>query len=255
MRKQIIAGNWKMNTNLPDACQLVSEIIYMVQDEVQHNPQIVVIPPYPFIAAVQHLIPEKSRVKVGAQNCHEEKNGAFTGEVAAGMLASLEVKYVVLGHSERRAQLGENDELIARKTNRVLENNMQPIFCCGEPLDVREAGNQESYTLGQVTNSLFHLEADAIKQVVIAYEPVWAIGTGKTATAEQAREMHKAIRNHLANQYGAEVAEEVSILYGGSMKPGNAAELLQQPDVDGGLIGGASLKSRDFVDIIKALPH
>ena len=244
-----------MDTNLPDACQLASEIIYMVQDEVQHNPQIVVIPPYPFIAAVQHLIPEKSRVKVGAQNCHEEKNGAFTGEVAAGMLASLEVKYVVLGHSERRAQPGENDELIARKTNRVLENNMQPIFCCGEPLDVREAGNQESYTLGQVTNSLFHLEADTIKQVVIAYEPVWAIGTGKTATAEQAREMHKAIRNHLANQYGAEVAEEVSILYGGSMKPGNAAELLQQPDVDGGLIGGASLKSRDFVDIIKALPH
>lgn len=244
-----------MNTTLPGARKLASEIIHMVQDEVQHNPQIIVIPPHPFIAAVQHLIPEKSRVKVGAQNCHEEKNGAFTGEVAAGMLASLQVAHVVLGHSERRAQLNEHDALIARKTDRVLENNMQPIFCCGEPLDVREAGNQESYTLSQVTNSLFHLDAGTIKQVVIAYEPVWAIGTGKTATAEQAQKMHRAIRNHLEKQYGAEVAEEVSILYGGSMKPGNAAELLQQPDVDGGLIGGASLKSRDFVDIIRALPH
>lgn len=252
MRQKIVAGNWKMNKLLSEAQALTSEIANMVADEAPDDVKVVIAPPYPFISAVQNLVPQNGKISFAAQNCHHESNGAYTGEVSAPMLKSLGVQYVIIGHSERREQFSESDEDLAAKTNAALSNDLKVIFCCGEPLDIREADSQNEYVTKQLTNSLFHLTSEQFKNVIIAYEPIWAIGTGKTASSAQAQDMHKTIREHLASKFGQDAANETSILYGGSCKPDNAKELFSKPDVDGGLIGGASLKSRDFTDIIKS---
>jgi triosephosphate isomerase len=254
MRKKIVAGNWKMNTTLAEGQALASEIIHMVEDETDGSVQVVLIPPFTHLYPINKLIGSlrKKHIYLGAQDCSAHEKGAYTGEVSAAMLQSVGVDYVIVGHSERREYHAENHALLAQKARRVLEHGMQLIFCCGEPLSVREAGNYLEYVEVQLRESLFELEADLWKRIVIAYEPVWAIGTGKTATPEQAQEVHAHIRSLIAGHYNKALAHEVSILYGGSCKPENAAELFAQADIDGGLIGGASLKSRSFVDIIKA---
>ena len=187
-----------------------------------------------------------------AQNCHQMDAGAYTGEISASMLQSIGVEYVIIGHSERREYFGETNELLAEKVVAALNHGLQPIFCCGEPLSIREAEDQEAYVTNQLTASLFHLSADNLKQIVIAYEPIWAIGTGKTASAAQAQEMHAFIRNLFKERYSEQVADDLTILYGGSVKPNNAKEIFSKPDVDGGLIGGASLKAEDFFAIVNA---
>ncbi len=252
MRKKIVAGNWKMNCSLPEGKKLASEVIHMVEDEVQNDALVILIPPFIHLTGIHNLIGSTKKVFLGAQNCHQNQSGAFTGEVSAAMLVSCGASHVILGHSERREYFGETDELLAEKVKFVLENSLTPIFCCGEQLEVREAGGHEKLVAMQVEKALFGLSAEEIKKVVIAYEPVWAIGTGKTATDEQAQEMHAFIRNQIASKYSKEVADEISILYGGSVKPDNAKAIFSKPDVDGGLIGGASLKSRDFTNIVKA---
>jgi triosephosphate isomerase len=193
-----------------------------------------------------------SNIKVGAQNCSEHDSGAYTGEVSAAMIKSIDVPYVIVGHSERRQYFGETNKMLALKVDKALANSLTPIFCCGEPLEIREKGEHETLVKQQVEESLFHLSTDVLQKVVIAYEPVWAIGTGKTATSQQAQDMHLVIRKHLASKYGQSVADSISILYGGSVKADNAKELFACADVDGGLVGGASLKSREFVEIVKA---
>lgn len=251
MRKKIIAGNWKMNKTLEEGKVLASEVVNIAKDELRDDVQLVLCTPFVHLNALQSIL-AGSTVASGAQNCSNYVSGAYTGETSAAMLKSIGVDYVILGHSERREYFGETDSLLAEKVDIALENELIPIFCCGEPLDVREKNGQQSYVQQQIKESLFHLSAEDFGKIVIAYEPIWAIGTGKTASSDQAQEMHAAIRTQITEQYGEEVANNTSILYGGSMKPGNAEELLACMDVDGGLIGGASLKSRDFVDIAKS---
>lgn len=253
MRKKIVAGNWKMNKTLDEAQTLTSEIMGMVADEVKGDVHVIFCTPFPYLLPVKNLLGKQTRITVGAQNCSEHASGAYTGETSAPMLKSMNVPYVILGHSERRQYFGEDSKLLAKKTDITLANGLTPIFCCGEPLEVREKNGHEQLVKQQVEEALFHLSAEAIQKVVIAYEPVWAIGTGKTATSQQAQDMHAVIRKHLSDKYGKAVAEEISILYGGSVSAANAKELFANPDVDGGLVGGASLKSRDFTDIIKAI--
>ncbi len=254
MRKQIVAGNWKMNTDLASGQELASEIIPMVQDEVSAAIQVVLNPPFIHLTSLRKLIPEQGNIFLGAQNCYFEASGAYTGEVSAEMLKSIPVEFTIIGHSERRQYFQESNADLAKKLDILLSHQITPIFCCGEALEVREAGNHVDFVQNQLTESLFHLSAEEFAKIVIAYEPIWAIGTGKTASSEQAQEMHAALRAHIAGKYGQETADNLSILYGGSVKPNNAADLFAQPDVDGGLIGGASLKSRDFVDIAKSFP-
>jgi len=251
MRKKIVAGNWKMNKTLEEGQSLTSEVKHMVNDELQHDVQVVVCPPFIHLSTLQAMLKDSS-IGLGAQDCSEHSSGAYTGETAAPMLRSVGVQYVILGHSERREHFGESNELLAKKMDIALSHGLTPIFCCGEPLQIRESEGQNEYVQQQIKESLFHLSADEVQKTIIAYEPIWAIGTGKTASAEQAQEMHAVIRKQLAGQYGQETADSISILYGGSVKPGNAQEIFAGADVDGGLIGGASLKSRDFVDIAKA---
>ncbi|SDK68688.1 triosephosphate isomerase (TIM) [Catalinimonas alkaloidigena] len=253
MRQKIVAGNWKMNKDAESAQSLASEVVNMVKDEVTSEVTVVMAPPFPFLSSTQRQIGDAAQVFLGAQNCYPKDSGAYTGEVSVPMLKSVGVTYVILGHSERREYFGEKDATIADKVDAVLAGGLVPIYCCGESLETREANDHEAFVSGQLDRELFHLDAEAIKKVVIAYEPIWAIGTGKTASPEQAQEMHATLRNHLAKKYGSEVANAISILYGGSVKPDNAAEIFAKPDVDGGLIGGASLKSRDFLEIVKAL--
>lgn len=252
MRKKIVAGNWKMNCTLPEGKKLASEVIHMVGDEVNNDADVILIPPFIHLTGIHSLIGSSQKIFLGAQNCHQSQGGAYTGEVSATMLVSAGATYVILGHSERREYFGETDELLAEKVKFALENTLTPIFCCGEKLEVREAGNHESLVRSQIEKALFGLSESQMMKVVIAYEPVWAIGTGKTASAVQAQEMHAFIRKQIADKYSREVADSISILYGGSVKPENATEIFSQPDVDGGLIGGASLKSRDFTNIVKA---
>jgi triosephosphate isomerase len=252
MREKIVAGNWKMNKTLEEARILTTEVMGMVADEVKGKVKTILCVPFPYLAILKNQL-GNSAVKIGAQNCSEHDWGAYTGEVSSLMLKSMEIPYVILGHSERRQYFGENGKLLATKVDKALAANLTPIFCCGEPLEIREAGTHEKLVKLQVEESLFHLTAEALKKVVIAYEPVWAIGTGKTASAQQAQEMHAVIRKHLASKYGDSVTSEISILYGGSVNAKNAQELFSCPDVDGGLVGGASLKSREFVDIVKAM--
>jgi triosephosphate isomerase len=252
MRKKIVAGNWKMNKTLEEAKTLTSEVMGMVADEVKGNTITVLCAPFPYLVTLKNQL-GSSNVKIGAQNCSEHDAGAYTGEVSALMLKSMVIPYVILGHSERRQYFGEDGKLLAKKVDKALASQLTPICCCGEPLEIREAGTHEKLVKQQVEEALFHLSAEALKNVVIAYEPVWAIGTGKTATAQQAQEMHAVIRKQLASKYGEAVTAEISILYGGSVNAKNAQELFSCPDVDGGLVGGASLKSREFVDIIKSM--
>ncbi len=253
MRKKIVAGNWKMNCSLFEGRKLASEVIYMVQTEVRNDAEIILIPPFIHTTGIKKLIGSIKNVHVGAQNCHQENSGAYTGEISADMLNSCGVEFITIGHSERREHFNEGDELLAQKAKQVLYHGMTPIFCCGERLEAREAGNHELIVADQVRKALFELSHSEVKNIIIAYEPVWAIGTCKTATADQAQGMHKFIRSAIAHKYSEKIANEIPILYGGSVKPKNAQDIFSQPDVDGGLIGGASLKSRHFMEIIKAL--
>ncbi len=252
MRKKIVAGNWKMNTSLQEGQKLASEVVNMVNDEVITDTQVILGVPFTHITTIKNLV-EGSEVQISAQNCHQEESGAYTGEVSAPMLSALSISHVILGHSERRDYFGEGHQLLASKVDMALKASLIPIFCCGEKLEVREEGKHFELIRNQISDSLFHLDAETISKIVIAYEPVWAIGTGVTASSDQAQEMHLHIRKTIADQYDQQVADQIPILYGGSVKPGNAVELFSCPDVDGGLVGGASLKSRDFVDIIKAM--
>lgn len=253
MRKKIVAGNWKMNKTFEEATILTSEVVGMVNAEVQGEVKVVLCVPHPYLANIKNLVGNNPRIFVGAQNCSEHASGAYTGEVSATMLKSMSIPYVIIGHSERRQYFGESAALLAKKVDIAQANSLTPIFCCGEMLDVRERNEHEALVRKQVEQSLFHLTAEAIQKTVIAYEPVWAIGTGKTATSQEAQDMHAVIRKHLANKYGDAVAQSISILYGGSVNAANAKELFACADVDGGLVGGASLKSREFTDIVKAV--
>ncbi len=252
MRKQIAAANWKMNLTLQQGEALLDAIISKPHS-LQANQQAVFAVPFPYLPMALQKLAGKANVFVAAQNCYSKKSGAYTGEVSVEILQSIGIQYVVLGHSERREYFHESNQLLADKVNICLEYNMLPIFCCGEPLDIREAGTQNDYVAKQLEESLFHLTAAQVQKIVIAYEPIWAIGTGKTASSAQAQEMHAFIRQQLAGKYGAAVADAISILYGGSVKAANAVEIFGQPDVDGGLVGGASLIADEFVAIINAL--
>jgi len=253
MRSKIVAGNWKMNKTLEEANALTSEIAGMVADEVSGEVKVVLCTPFPYLLPVRNLLGGNTRITVGAQNCSEHEAGAYTGEVSAVMLKSMSIPYVILGHSERRQYFGEDGNLLAKKVDAALKYGLTPIFCCGEPLEVRERNEHEALVCRQIEEALFHLDQESLKKIVIAYEPVWAIGTGKTATSQQAQDMHAIIRNQLASKFGKPVAEGISILYGGSVNAANAKELFACTDVDGGLVGGASLKSREFVEIIKSI--
>jgi len=252
MRKQIAAANWKMNNSLEEGTNLLNEIISSGV-QVNDNQTVIFAVPFPYLINAAQQLDNASNMFVAAQNCHNKTSGAYTGEVSADMLASIHVKYCVVGHSERREYFSESNQQLADKVNRCLSKDITPIFCCGEPLAIREDDIQNDFVAVQLKESLFHLDGDAIQKVVIAYEPIWAIGTGKTATAAQAQEMHSHIRSVLPNQFGEAVAANVSILYGGSVKGANANEIFSQPDVDGGLVGGASLIASEFIQIIKAL--
>lgn len=247
-RKKIIAGNWKMNKTVADAKALVEGIKMEIGEFL--GVDVVLCPPFTALSAVSAII-DDCHIKLGAQNMHWEAEGAFTGEVSPGMLRDLYCNYVILGHSERRAYFGETDEIVNKKVNAALAGALIPMVCVGETLQERESGSAEAVVRGQVLKSLAGLGAD-MEKVVVAYEPVWAIGTGKTATPEQAQEMHAFIRGVMSEMAGQDVAETVRIQYGGSMKPANARELLGKPDIDGGLIGGAALDVRSFVEIVKA---
>lgn len=251
MRKQIVAGNWKMNNGLAESKKLAKQVAKKVKKAKIKNTKVVIAPTFVSLAAAVKAT-KKSKVKVAAQNMHFEESGAFTGEVSAKMLKSVGVKTVILGHSERREYFGETDELLTKKVDAALANKMDVIFCFGEVLADRKSGNQEAVVENQIKNALFHLEASAFNNIVLAYEPVWAIGTGETASPEQAQDMHAFIRKTLADKYGSEVANSVSILYGGSCKPTNAREIFSKPDVDGGLIGGAALNADDFFAIVSS---
>lgn len=252
MRKQIAAANWKMNLTLTEGEALL-DAIYTKPHTLSSNQEAIFAVPFPYIAMAQSKVGTRTNVFVAAQNCSENTSGAYTGEVSVPMLKSMCVKYVVIGHSERRTYFNENNELLAKKINICLDNKTTPIFCCGEPLEIREMAQQNAYVAKQLDESLFHLSEESIAHVVIAYEPIWAIGTGKTASSGQAQEMHAFIRSHIASKYGQLLADAVSILYGGSVKSNNAVDIFSQPDVDGGLVGGASLIADEFVAIINAL--
>lgn len=252
MRKNIVAGNWKMNKSFGEADELVNGIMTLLEEkELPENTMMIVCPPFPYLEMCTDYSND-SYFMVGAQNVNDNEKGAYTGEVSAEMLKSLEIEYCIVGHSERRAYYGETDAIVARKVDQLLKNEIHPIVCCGEVLEEREAGKQFDVVRRQITDGLFHLTPEQFGEIVIAYEPVWAIGTGKTATPAQAQEIHAFIRGLIADKYGKEVADNTSILYGGSCKPSNAKELFANPDVDGGLIGGASLKAEDFIDIAMA---
>lgn len=250
MRKNIVAGNWKMNTTLQEGVALAKEINEALKG-VETKCDVVIATPFTHLVPVVEAV-DAARIGVGAENCADKAEGAFTGEVSAKMVASTGAQYVILGHSERRAYYHETPEILKEKVLLALENNLTPIFCVGEILEEREAEKHFEVVAAQVKESLFNLSAEDFAKIVIAYEPVWAIGTGKTATAEQAQEIHAFIRQTIAEKYGEEIANNTSILYGGSCKPSNAGELFAKPDVDGGLIGGAALKADSFMGIITA---
>jgi triosephosphate isomerase (TIM) len=245
-RKRIVAGNWKMNKTLEESVELAKAVSTKA---IPARVELVLCVPFVNIQSVQKVIAKKKKIHLGAQNMHQEAKGAYTGEISADMLLAAGVSHVIVGHSERRQYFGESDSLLANKVDVCLAKGLVPIFCCGEPLEIREAKKHVSYVEEQLRNSLFHLSAEQLLNVVIAYEPIWAIGTGLTASTEQAQEMHAAIRKFLKNQYGNDVAKQIPILYGGSCNAKNARELFAQKDVDGGLIGGASLIADDFVSI------
>ena len=250
MRKNIVAGNWKMNTTVPEGVELAKGVNEALK-ATKANCDVVIAVPATHLVAVNQVI-DANLLGLGAENCADHKSGAYTGEVSAAMVASTGAKYVSLGHSERRQYYHETAEILKEKTLLALENGLTPIFCIGEVLEERENGTYFDVIKAQVEDSLFNLSAEDFGKIVLAYEPVWAIGTGKTATADQAEEIHAFIRNLIAEKYGNEVAENTSILYGGSCKPSNAKELFAKPNVDGGLIGGAALAVDTFMGIVTA---
>ncbi len=250
MRKKIVAGNWKMNKTYQEGIDLAIEISKAVTEKGDKNVTVVITPPFTHISEVNKVV-NNDRISVAGQNCATETSGAYTGEISAEMLWSAGADHVILGHSERRAYYGETNELLNTKVKKALEFNLTPIYCVGEVLEEREAGKHFDVIKEQIETVLFDLDVNDFEKVVVAYEPVWAIGTGKTASAEQAQEVHKYIRTLLIDKFG-NAANNTSILYGGSCKPSNAKELFANPDVDGGLIGGAALKADDFIQIINA---
>lgn len=252
MRKQIAAANWKMNLTYQQAETLLDSILSEKLSLEAHQ-QVVFSVPFPYLIMANSEVADQANVAIAAQNCSDKKSGAYTGEVSAEMLQSIGINWCVIGHSERREYFAESDATLAAKVDICLANGITPIFCCGEPLPVREAGEENGFVQKQLEASLFHLDADSIQKVVIAYEPIWAIGTGKTASTQQAQDMHQHLRSVLASKWGNDVADNISILYGGSVKAANAAEIFGAPDVDGGLVGGASLQGPEFVQIIQAL--
>jgi len=252
MRKFIVAGNWKMNTTVPEGEKLAEQIQSNVGFYDTEKFQLIVAPPFTHLYPIAQII-DNDYVKLGAQNLAWEEKGAFTGEIAAPMLQSIEVQYVIIGHSERRKYFKEDDSLLLKKISLALKYNLKPIFCVGELLEQREANQHFNIVEKQIKNVLFNLAPEQIQNIIIAYEPVWAIGTGKVASPEQAQEMHKFIRSLFAQKYSEQIAQDLTILYGGSCKPSNAQGLFAQPDIDGGLIGGASLKAQDFLEIFKIL--
>ncbi|MBP5498885.1 MAG: triose-phosphate isomerase [Muribaculaceae bacterium] len=249
MRKNIVAGNWKMNTTVAEGVQLAREVESAVKAAGELKCEVIVGVPFTHLTSVKQEI---NIVKLSAENCADHKSGAYTGEVSAAMVASTGAEYVILGHSERRGYYNETIEVLKEKVDLALANGLKVIFCCGESLDERKNGVHFDVIKKEIEGSLFHLGAEAFAKIVIAYEPIWAIGTGETATAEQAQEIHAFIRGLLAEKYGNQLAQDTTILYGGSCKPSNAAELFAKPDIDGGLIGGASLKAADFMGIVTA---
>jgi len=252
MRKQIAAANWKMNLSFQQAEKLLDEVMN-ASIRLSTDQKVIFAVPFPYLLMARSGVAEARNYYISAQNCYNKKSGAFTGEISAEMLHSIGVPYCIVGHSERREYFNENNAVLADKINLCLENYITPIFCCGEALSIREAGTQNEFVAAQLKESLFHLVADKVKDVIIAYEPIWAIGTGKTASTAQAQEMHAHLRSILAGQYGKGTADQISILYGGSVKANNASELFSCPDVDGGLVGGASLVAADFIEIIRGL--
>lgn len=249
MRSKIVAGNWKMNKNLAETEALLTELAAKLPDT---NAEVMVAPTFVNLATAVHSL-ESSTINAIAQNMHFAESGAYTGEISGDMLVSIGVDTVILGHSERRAYFGETDEILEKKVKAALAKNLRVMFCFGEELADRKSGNHFKVVESQIKNALFSLDANAWSSIILAYEPVWAIGTGETASADQAQEMHAFIRKTITEAYNAEIANNVSILYGGSVKPANAEEIFSKPDVDGGLIGGAALVADNFVDIIKAI--
>jgi len=251
MRKKIVAGNWKMNNTFEEADDLLFELAESINDLELENQEIIVCPPAIYLEMSTDVGIENG-FSVGSQNCSNQQAGAYTGEISAAMIKSLEVKYCLVGHSERRKYNHETHEELAQKVEQLLSNDVSPIFCCGEALEERQAEKHFEIVKAQINDSLFGFSKEEMLNIVVAYEPVWAIGTGVTASSAQAQEMHAFIRSLLSEKYGQDIADEISILYGGSCNPKNAKELFSQADVDGGLIGGASLKADDFLAIIKS---
>jgi triosephosphate isomerase len=252
MRQQIAAANWKMNLTYEQGEELLDTILNENIGLSEHQ-RVVFAVPFPYLVMAHHKVAAKNNYFAAAQNCSDKNSGAYTGEVSAEMLRSIDIKYCVIGHSERREYFNEHNHTLAQKAALCLQNGITPIFCCGEPLSIRDIGTQDVFVETQLRESLFHFSDHQLRQIVIAYEPIWAIGTGKTATSAQAQEMHAHIRAVLAAKYGKATADEIPILYGGSVKAGNARELFHCPDVDGGLVGGASLQAAEFMTIIRSL--
>ncbi len=252
MRKNIVAGNWKMNKNLTESQALITEIRGIVRDENTNKAEIIICPTSLILASASKLL-DGSTVKLGAQNCHFEDSGAFTGELSASMLKSAGVSHVIIGHSERRQYFNETNEMLAKKASAAVKQGLTVLFCVGETKEERESNIFFEVIKSQISEGLFHLSNKEMESIVIAYEPVWAIGTGLTASSDQAEEIHAYIRSLILEKFGEETAQNTSILYGGSVKPDNAVELFSRENIDGGLIGGAALKARDFIDIIKAI--
>lgn len=252
MRKQIAAANWKMNLTYQQAESLLDEVLGQ-KIALTANQQVIFAVPFPYLIMANSEAADMEGYFIAAQNCSDKKSGAYTGETSVEMLHSVGIRFVVVGHSERREYFSESNAMLAAKVDLCLAAGITPIFCCGEPLPIREAGTENAFVQQQLEESLFHLSPDQLQQVVIAYEPIWAIGTGKTASTQQAQDMHQHLRGVLAGKYGEAVANNITILYGGSVKAANAAELFASPDVDGGLVGGASLQAAEFTAIINAL--
>lgn len=252
MRKQIAAANWKMNLSYQEAETLLDALVAQ-SPELSGTHEALIAVPFPYLLLAQQKLAGKNNVAIAAQNCAATQNGAYTGEVSASMLQSMQIGYVLIGHSERREYYHETNAVLTEKVNRALEAGIKPVFCCGEPLAIRESNTQNQFVETQLRESLFHLSAEQVTGFIIAYEPIWAIGTGKTASSDQAQDMHRHIRSVMAAQYGQTVADSISILYGGSVKAANAMEIFGKPDVDGGLVGGASLNATEFSSIMGSL--
>jgi len=250
-RTKIVAGNWKMNTNLERGLSLTKEIEGIVKDEVNNDAEIILCPPFISLASMTRLLNGNKRIKVGAQNCHQKESGAYTGSVSCDMIKDTGATHVIVGHSERRQYAHEGNKLLSEKVDMALKHNLTPIYCFGETQVERKSGQFTTVISRQISEALFHLDQTTFSKLILAYEPVWAIGTGETATPEQANEIHAMVRDQIKTQYDVNTAQAMRILYGGSVKPNNAEELFQQQDIDGGLIGGAALDARSFAEIIK----